>query len=115
MYYMYKNNINIFIITNQAGIAKNYFSEKNFIKFSKTIKNKFLKKKIYINDIRYCPYHPLAIVKKYKKKSNFRKPGNLMIEDIKKNWIVDKKKSFMIGDKISDKLAAKKSKIYLKD
>jgi histidinol phosphatase-like enzyme len=35
-----------------------------------------------------------------------------MIEDIKKNWIVDKKKSFMIGDKISDKLAAKKSKIY---
>jgi len=110
--YLNKNNINIFIITNQAGIAKNYFSEKIFIKFSKTIKNKFLKKKIYINDIRYCPYHPLAIIRKYKKKSNFRKPGNLMIEDIKKNWIIDKKKSFMIGDKISDKLAAKKSKIY---
>lgn len=35
-----------------------------------------------------------------------------MIENIKKNWIIDKKRSFMIGDKISDKLAAEKSKIY---
>ena len=34
-----------------------------------------------------------------------------MIENIKLNWDVNKKKSFMIGDKISDKLAAKKSEL----
>ena len=35
-----------------------------------------------------------------------------MIEHIKKNWIVDLNKSFFIGDKKTDMLAAKKSKIY---
>ena len=35
-----------------------------------------------------------------------------MILDILKNWDIDLKKSFMIGDKLSDKLAAKKSNIY---
>ena len=40
-----------------------------------------------------------------------RKPGNKMIENIKFNWDIDVKNSFMIGDKITDMLAAKKSKI----
>ena len=35
-----------------------------------------------------------------------------MVKDILRNWLVDKKNSFMIGDKISDKLCAKKSNIY---
>ena len=41
-----------------------------------------------------------------------------MIENIKLNWDLDLKKSFMIGDKITDKLAAQKSGIkffYAKD
>ena len=35
-----------------------------------------------------------------------------MIKKILNNWNVDLKKSFMIGDKKSDKIAAKKSKLY---
>ena len=34
-----------------------------------------------------------------------------MIKNIFKNWLVDKQNSFMIGDKISDELCAKKSKV----
>ena len=40
-----------------------------------------------------------------------RKPGIKMIENIKNNWDLNLKKSFMIGDKISDFKAAKKSKL----
>ena len=40
-----------------------------------------------------------------------RKPGNKMINNIMSNWDLKYRKSFMIGDKITDKLAAKKSKI----
>ena len=46
--------------------------------------------------------------------SNFRKPGNLMIEKLFKEWNINKKKSYMIGDKISDKNAAEKSNIKFK-
>ena len=35
-----------------------------------------------------------------------------MIEDLKKNWDIDLSKSFMIGDKLSDKISAEKSNIY---
>ncbi len=34
-----------------------------------------------------------------------------MILDIMDNWSIDKKKSFMIGDKLSDNQCAKKSKL----
>ena len=107
-----KKKINIFVITNQAGIAKGLYSEKDFLNLHRYLKTLLEKKNIYINDIEYCPYHPKAKIKKYKKNSQFRKPGNLMIEKIKKKWLFSNKNSFMIGDNYSDKLAAKKSKVY---
>ena len=45
------------------------------------------------------PFHPKGVVKIYKKTSNFRKPGNLMIKELIKKWHINKNKSFMIGDK----------------
>ena len=74
---------------------------------------KFLKKKnILISKIKFCPFHPDGVVKRYKKATNYRKPGNLMIKEVFKEWNIDVKKSFMIGDKVTDKIAAKKSKLY---
>jgi D,D-heptose 1,7-bisphosphate phosphatase len=101
----------LFIVTNQAGVAKKKFSTSSFFKFQINMKRSLIKHKIYIDDIRYCFYHPEAKIKKYKKNSKFRKPGNLMIESLFKSWFVDKKKSFMIGDKPSDYKAAKKSNL----
>ena len=53
----------------------------------------------------------MAKIKKYKKKSTTRKPGNKMITNIQQIWDINNKKSFMIGDNKTDKLAAKKSKL----
>jgi D,D-heptose 1,7-bisphosphate phosphatase len=116
--YLIKKNYYIFIVTNQAGIAKGIYTENKFFTLHKKIKLKLQKNNIFFNDVKYSPFHPNAKVKKYKKKSLTRKPGNKMIEDIKLNWDLDLKKSFMIGDKITDKFAAEKSKIkffYTKD
>ena len=110
--YLSKKKYFIFIVTNQAGLAKGKFKLSDLLLLHKKLKIFLKKKKIVINDIEYCPYHPKGIVKKYKKKSAYRKPGNLMIKKILKRWNVDLKKSFMIGDKKSDKLAAKKSNLY---
>ena len=102
----------IFIITNQAGIAKNIFKENDFINLHTYIKAKLQKLNIFINDVSYSPFHPEAKIKKYKKNSLTRKPGNLMIKRIKNKWHINFKKSFMIGDQVSDQLCAKKSKLY---
>ena len=110
--YLTKNKYLIFIVTNQAGIAKGKFTISDLRKLNKKLINFFNKNGININEIQYCPYHPNAVINKYKKKTNLRKPGNLMIKILKSKWSIDVKKSFMIGDKKSDKLAAYKSGLY---
>ena len=107
-----KKNYKIFIVTNQAGIAKNFFKEEDFIKLHLKIKNLFLKKNIIINDVLYCPFHYKGVIKKYKKNSIYRKPNNGMIKKLFNNYDINKRKSFMIGDKISDEKCASKSKLY---
>ena len=110
--YLSKKRYLIFIVTNQAGIAKGKFKLSDLIKLHKQLKIYLGKRNIFITDIQYCPYHPEGTIRAYKKKSAYRKPGNLMIKKILKNWNIDLKKSFMIGDRKSDELAAKKSNLY---
>ena len=109
--FLIKKNYYLFIITNQAGIAKNIFKEKDFFDLHKNLKIKLSSKNIYFDEVQYCPFHPKAKIKKFKKKSSLRKPGNKMIKNLISNWLINKKKSFMIGDKLSDKQCAFKSKI----
>ena len=109
--FLIEKNYYLFIATNQAGIAKNIFKEKDFFDLHKDIKKKLLLKNIYFDDVQYCPYHPEATIKKFRKKTSLRKPGNKMIKNLISSWLINKKKSFMIGDKLSDKQCAVKSKI----
>ena len=110
--YLINKKYYIFLVTNQAGIAKGYFKEKDFINFQEFMRLKMEKKGAYFHDIEYCPYHPDSKLKKYKKNTELRKPGNMMIRNLENKWLVNKSKSFMIGDSLKDKKTAKKSEIY---
>jgi D,D-heptose 1,7-bisphosphate phosphatase len=110
--YLTKKNYYVFIVTNQAGIGKKIFTLEKFINLHKQLKKILIKEKIYINNVMFSPYHVNAKVLKFKKNSQFRKPGNLMIKEILKTWDILLQKSFMIGDRISDKICAKKSNLY---
>jgi D-glycero-D-manno-heptose 1,7-bisphosphate phosphatase len=106
-----QNNFYLFIVTNQAGIGHGFYKIKDFIKLHKFIKSNFIKKNIFINEVKFCPYHPKAIIKRFRKLSFFRKPNNSMINEILKNWDINIKKSLMIGDKKIDKQCAERSKL----
>ena len=105
------SNFRVIIATNQAGIAKGFFSEKQFFTLNNWMQREFNKRGCFIDDVYYCPYHPSAKIKKYKKKSNLRKPGNGMIIKALKDWKINKNKSFMIGDKEKDIICGKKSNL----
>ena len=106
-----KRNYLVIIITNQSGIGRGLIKIKDLENLHNYLKKKIKKDRAKIDDIFYCPFHPEFGKGKYKKKSNDRKPGDGMIRKAIKKWKIDTKTSFMIGDKISDKLAAKKAKI----
>ena len=109
--YIIKKKYFLFIVTNQAGIAKGKFKEEKFIKLQLYLKSELSKKKIFFDDVQYCPYHSKGTIKKYRRKTNLRKPGNKMVHNIFKKYLILKKKSFMIGDNLSDKLCAEKSNL----
>lgn len=104
-------NYKIIIVTNQAGIGRGYFKRKDVIKLHQWLKKECRKNQINIHDIFFCPHHPTHGIGKLKKKCQCRKPNNLMIRKAVKKWKINKKQSFMIGDKKSDKQCAQKSKI----
>jgi len=110
--FLQKKGFRIFIVTNQSGISRGLFTEKDLEFLHQKFKKDLMIHKIRIDEIKYSPFHPDGKIKKFTKKHRSRKPDNLMIEQIFKKWPTNIKKSFMIGDKKSDKLCAKKSKLY---
>ncbi|MDC3053349.1 HAD-IIIA family hydrolase [Candidatus Pelagibacter sp.] len=109
--YIQKNNFLIIIITNQSVVGRKLINKKELSNIHKYITDQLKKKKITVQDIFYCPHHPTDGVGHYKRKCFCRKPGNLLIEKAIKKWNIDRTKSYMIGDKKTDLLASKKSKI----
>ena len=65
--FLKKKGYYIFIITNQAGIAKGKYTEKEFFILHKKLKAKLQKKNIFFDEVKFCPYHPDGKIKKYKK------------------------------------------------
>ena len=109
--YLNNNNYKIIIITNQSGIGRGYYKEKNVVALHQWI-NKDLKKiKAKIDDFYFCPFHYKNGIGKYKKSSFDRKPNPGMIFKAIKKWNVNKERSFMIGDSLNDKIAAKRANI----
>ncbi len=106
-----KKNIYIFIVTNQSGIGKGIFTEKQFFNFQLELKKRLYSLDIFIDDVQFCPFHEEAKLKIYRKKTNLRKPGNGMLLNLFQNWSLLKKKSIMIGDQITDEICANKTGI----
>ena len=100
----------LIIVSNQSGIARGYFTEEDLNIFNNNM-NEILKKNgVEITEFYCCPHHPDGIGE-YKKVCECRKPNNKMIEDAIKKYNIDREKSYMIGDKISDIGAGIKSNL----
>lgn len=105
------NSFLVILITNQAGVGRGLITLKELYTIHLYLKRVIKKRGGVINDIFFCPYHPIYGLGKYKKNTKDRKPGSGMIKKAIRKWKIDPKKSFMIGDKRTDLLAAKGASI----
>jgi D-glycero-D-manno-heptose 1,7-bisphosphate phosphatase len=102
-----KNNYKIIVITNQAGVARGYFSEEDIIKVHAEINKQLAGYNLYIDAYYYCPHHPKGTVEGYNIECDCRKPNPNMILQAVEDFNIDLEESFLVGDKVSDLLAAK--------
>ena len=92
----------IIVVTNQSGVARGYFTEDDVNKVNGYMVDMLNDQGIKIDDVLYCPHHEKGTVKEYTMKCSCRKPEPGLFNIAVEKYNIDKKKSFMIGDKLSD-------------
>lgn len=92
----------LIIITNQSGIGRGYYSEKDFKKLNDWMLSTLKEQGVTINTVYYCPHLPDAKVKKYRMDCECRKPKLEMYNKAIKEYELDLSKCYAIGDKIRD-------------
>ena len=96
----------IFVITNQAGIARGLYTVDDFETLTLWMIEQFAKQHIKIEEVFYCPHHPSKGVNVFKKNCQCRKPAPGMLLQAQRKYNIDLQASIFIGDKISDMQAA---------
>ena len=92
----------LFIITNQGGIGRGFFTEDDMHFFHDRLCIEAANAGAPISDIAFCPHHPKAIIPNLQGPCACRKPKPGMILRLAKKWHVDRSQSVVIGDKQSD-------------
>lgn len=94
----------LFIITNQSGIGRKYYSIEEFKTLTKWMMEQFQKYDINIEEVQFCPHTP-------DQNCMCRKPKTGMIDNILKNHEISLEHSWLIGDKSSDIKCAQNANI----
>ncbi|MCD5398058.1 HAD family hydrolase [candidate division NPL-UPA2 bacterium] len=80
----------IFIVTNQSGLARGFFTVENLEQIHDQIKKIFS-----LDGISFCPHHP-------DENCSCRKPEPKMVLDVAEKFRIGRGKSYVIGDTRSD-------------
>lgn len=97
----------ICVVTNQAGVARGYYSEEAVQKLHRWMNAELAKHGAYIDAFYYSPYHPTeATVERYRQASGCRKPAPGMLLQAMRDWPISPHRSLLIGDKDTDIQAA---------
>ena len=97
----------VFIITNQSGVARGYFSEAAVHDIHEALRALLKKENAFVDDFFYCPHLPGAEVERYNIVCDCRKPKPGMLLQAQRKYAVDLRRSFVVGDRCIDIAAGK--------
>jgi D-glycero-D-manno-heptose 1,7-bisphosphate phosphatase len=94
--------IRVFVVTNQAGVARGYFSESVVADVHCHIDSLLAAGGARIDAYYYCPHHPEGAVEAYRRTCECRKPGRGLIDRAAREFGINPSRSFVVGDRWLD-------------
>ena len=85
----------VVVITNQSGVGRGYFTKEAADSVNKKLEEILKREGAHLDGIYYCPHQP-------DDNCECRKPRIGLLEKAKNDLAIDFKKSYVIGDKVSD-------------
>jgi D-glycero-D-manno-heptose 1,7-bisphosphate phosphatase len=92
----------LIVVSNQAGIAKGYFSKEAMLTVEKRLAELLQKEQVNLHAFYYCPHHPHGSVMQYAMYCDCRKPLPGMLVQAAMDHDIDLAASWMIGDILDD-------------
>ena len=88
---LHEHGLKVIVVTNQSGIARGYFTEETLAQIHEKMKEELAKESAWVDDIYYCPHHP-------DDNCDCRKPKPKLVLQAAKEYDIDLKHSFVVGD-----------------
>jgi D-glycero-D-manno-heptose 1,7-bisphosphate phosphatase len=102
----------VFVLTNQAGVARGYFGEADVAAFHLHMQDQLREIGAHVDAFYYCPFHDDALIENYRVTDHpDRKPNPGMIFRAFSEWPIRRDGSFLIGDRVTDLEAARRAAI----
>ena len=98
--------VKVFVITNQSGIARGYLTEEDLHLVNKRLVELLQQENAFLDAIYYCK-HYFEESAPAEEKCTCRKPNIGMLQQAEKEFGIDLKKSFVVGDRFVDVNAGK--------
>jgi len=97
-----QNDLRTIVVTNQAGIARGYFTEDLVTQVHEKLRAEMSREGACLDAIYYCPHHPSVGEAPYRQDCNCRKPKPGMLYRAVQELGVDLRRSFVVGDRYGD-------------
>jgi D-glycero-D-manno-heptose 1,7-bisphosphate phosphatase len=96
----------VFVVTNQAGIARGYYTPNDVESLHAWMATELATAGAHIDGWRYSPWHPDGVIAEFTAHHEWRKPRPGMVLDLALHHDVDLDQSFLVGDRTTDIEAA---------
>jgi D-glycero-D-manno-heptose 1,7-bisphosphate phosphatase len=90
------------LVTNQAGVARGYFSEDMIVQVHERLRRDLETASAKLDAIYYCAHHPSVGEPPYRLDCDCRKPKAGLINRATTDFSIDLERSWMVGDRYSD-------------
>src|SRR5512135_1646363 len=92
----------VILVTNQSGVARGYFPESLVHEAHARLGEMLKAEGARVDGVYFCPHHPIAGNSHYTIDCDCRKPKTCLIDRAVKDFGIDVRHSYMVGDKWSD-------------